>query len=270
MLPDRLFTEALARGLSDEQALSVLAIIPAPLMTAGAFFDRMTGFWRYEFGLPHQVEGELIWGVHMWVPVDHLFTALACANLRLSNDKLSTYLNRLVDPVKHLSTLAEMVPGSKIDQSTPLEFEVGGLGDGSSTVDWVIRPRENRTVLLDVKRRTVDFFKYMEAIDPEGSAPEPGHNPVLLFRSVEEKFVAADPNQRLQGVWIVTDIKQDEQRLLRTFCSLDGSKVHFAVLGDWKQDAYVLVRRDEDRQYLLDLFHATVSTRFTFNGNHEG
>ncbi len=75
---------------------------------------------------------------------------------------------------------------------------------------------------------------------------------------------------RLQGVWIITDIRQDEENLYGAFTALDASKVHFAILGDWKPDAYVLVRRDEHRQYLLDLFHAEPSTRFTFRRADEG
>ena len=68
-------------------------------------------------------------------------------------------------------------------------------------------------------------------------APEPDHDPALLFRSIEHKFKAADPDHCLQGAWIVTDIAQNESRLLKSFLGLDGAKVHFAVLGDWRADA---------------------------------
>jgi hypothetical protein len=121
-----------------------------------------------------------------------------------------------------------------------------------------------------VKRRTTDFIKQAELMGGEGAAPEPDHDPALLFRSVEQKFALADPAERLQGVWIVTDIKQDEEHLHSAFSALDASRVHFAILGDWKPDVYVLVRRDEDRQYLLDLFHAEPSTRFTFRRADKG
>ena len=164
----------------------------------------------------------------------------------------------------HQVTIVEMIPAHKVSADIPLEFEISGLGAGNRTVDWVISPEDGRTVLLDVKRRTADFIRQAELMGGEGAAPEPDHDPALSFRSVEQKFVLADPDVQLQGVWIFADIQQDEEFLHNTFAALDAGKVHFAILGDWKPDAYVLARRDEDWQYLLDLFHAEPSTRFTF------
>jgi len=133
-------------------------------------------------------------------------------------------------------------------------------------------PLANRSVLLDVKRRTTDFIAQMEEMKDDGADAPPDHDPALLFRSVEQKFVGADPDTRLQGVWILTDIKQDEHRLRSAFADLDESKVHFAILGDWKPDAYVLARQEQDREYLMELFQLEPSTRFTFKnpnaGNH--
>jgi len=56
---------------------------------------------------------------------------------------------------------------------------------------------------LDVKRRTADFIKQTENIGSESVAPEPDHDPGLLFRSVESKFESADPNLQLQGVYAI-------------------------------------------------------------------
>jgi len=163
-----------------------------------------------------------------------------------------------------------MIPAHKVAPAVPVQFEVAGLGVGDRTVDWVIEPEGERSVLLDVKRRTTDFIKQAERIDAEGAAPEPDHDPALLFRSVEKKFVSADPHSRLQGAWIFTDIKQDEEQIALAFADLDPSKVHFVILGDWEPDVYVLIRREEDRQYLLDLFRAEPSSRFTFKKHNEG
>jgi hypothetical protein len=160
-----------------------------------------------------------------------------------------------------------MIPGYKIDSAVAARFEVAGLGVGNKTIDWVIEPNGDRTVLLDVKRRTVDFIKQTERIGDETVAPEPNHDPALIFRSIEEKFASADPNVQLQGVWVVTDIKQNEKLLSNSFDALDSRKVHFAILGDWKPDAYVLARRGEDECYLRDLFHIENSARFTFTQN---
>jgi hypothetical protein len=94
--------------------------------------------------------------------------------------------------------------------------------------------------------------------------PEPEHDPAVLFRSLDKKFIAANPDERLQGVWIATHIQQNEDGLSTAFAALDPDKVHFTILGDWEPDIHVLVRRDADRDYLLELFAATPSRRFTF------
>ena len=263
-LRDRLVAEAKAQGLTDAEADEILSFAPQELIEAGSFLDRMTGFWRYEFGIPYDIGADLVWGTHMWVPVEYLFSALFCAYHRLPDEKRANYLVRLADPSAHPATIVEMIPAHKVSADIPLGFEISGLGVGNRTVDWVISPEDGRTILLDVKRRTVDFIRQAELMVIEGAAPEPDHDPELLFRNVEHKFVRADPDQRLQGVWIVTDIQQDEDLLYNAFATLDAGKVHFAILGDWKPDAYVMVRRDQDRQYLLDLFHAEPSVRFTF------
>lgn len=98
----------------------------------------------------------------------------------------------------------------RVDEAVSAEYEVAGLGTGNRTVDWALGPIGTRRILLDVKRRFTDFFSQMtETAVTSGAAP--AHDVQLLFRSVEPKFLAANPDETLQGVWIVTDIKQDEQ-----------------------------------------------------------
>lgn len=269
-LRERLVAEAVLAGFSDEQTNDIMSIVPEQLTHAECFLDGMTGLWRYEFGLPYDIADELIWGTHMWVPVRCLFVALGCACSRLSGGKRDSYLARLADPRRHQANLVEMAPLSKVDLAVPAEFEVAGLGVGNRTVDWVIGPYEHRAVLLDVKRRTADFIAQFEDMVPgDAAVPKPDHDPMLLFRSVEQKFVPADACSRLQGVWIATDIKQDEEALVRCFDQLDADKVHFAIFGDWETDVYVLSRRPEDETYLLGLFHAEKSSRFTFRPSNE-
>lgn len=269
-LHDRLLAEGEARGLPNEETKAIVSIAPKSLIEAGAFLDKMTGLWRYEFGVPYDIAENLIWGTHMWVPVEHLFTTLFCAHSRIPENKYASFLAELADPKKHQNKLVEMIPVEKVASNIMVEYEVSGLGAGNRTVDWVIDPQYGPTVLLDVKRRTTDFIKQIEGIDAANAAPELGHEPSLLFRSVEQKFLSTDPNSQLQGAWIVTDIKQEEDQLIRAFTALDASKVHFAILGDWKPDVYVLTRRGSDRQYLLKLFQVYLSNRFTFRKSSEG
>ena len=129
-------------------------------------------------------------------------------------------------------------------------------------------PASGRKVIFDVKRRVVDLIKQADqwSYDESGEMPPPpDHDPAMLFRSEESKLPARDPASNLQGVWISTEIKQDAAKLRAAFENLDKDNVHFAILADWQSDIHILARRDEDRQFLLDLFRSTESTRFTFN-----
>jgi hypothetical protein len=264
-LTARLVAQATSRGLSPKQITTLLSIIPPPLSEAGAFLDKLTGIWRYEFGIPYQVGDSLVWGTHMWEEVSHLLDALLCVLHRVPEKKRASYLRLLSIPTKHQQTLVEMIPGMKVDENVAVDFEVGGLGNGNRTVDWVIGPFCGRTVLCDVKRRTRDFLDQFERLDDSPVAPEPNHDPAVLFRNVEHKFNSRSPDEYLQGAWIVTDIAQEETRLLDAFAALNPNKVHFAVLGDWQSDAHVLVRREGDRPYLHSLFRMAASSRFIFN-----
>ena len=42
-----------AEGLSDAETDVILSIAPQRLIEAGSFLDKMTGLWRYEFGIPY-------------------------------------------------------------------------------------------------------------------------------------------------------------------------------------------------------------------------
>ncbi len=264
-LPARLRAEGVARGLSEAQCDALVSHLPLQLAQAECFLDRRTGLWKYEFGEPGHVGTKLIWG-HLWTPVPVLFDVIACAKQRLPAKKLAAYMARLAsDPGKHLEHLAEMFPLLRVDPLISAEHEVSGRGDGNRTIDWEIGPRGNRMVLLDVKRRFRDFFALMGAALPTDTEPEPHHDHALLFRSVEGKFREADPDQVLQGVWISTDIKQEEAELAAAYQNLDGKKVHFAMLGDARPDIHLITRRKTDRAFLLDLFDAVEGERFTFN-----
>lgn len=265
ILRQRLVDEAMSMGIENGFANELVTLLPQDLLDAGCFLDKITGLWRYEFGLPYEIGGDLMWGTHMWVPVSSLVLALSCVKRRLGADKRADYVARLADPGRHQVTLVEMIPGTKIDPTVAADFEVAGLGVGSRSIDWNIGPYADRRVLLDVKRRTRDFIEQAEqTTDVMIEAPEPQHDTRILFRSVEQKFVPANPDGRLQGVWIVTDIQQDEEALADAFNALDPMKVHFAILGDWDPDAYILSRRPADEQLLRELFHLQSSSRFTF------
>jgi hypothetical protein len=259
----RLAAEGQARGLSNDHTDAVIAMLPPNLAASGCFLDRLTGIWRYEFGLPHRVGNELIWGVHMWPRVPLLFDVLECAQRWLSPDKLRAYIALIDDIERHLIHLAEMFPMLRVRPGIPADHEVSGLGVGNRTVDWVIGAAGERRVLIDVKRRFADFFGQMEGVAVDGGAA-PQHDVGLLFRSVQGKFLPKDPAEELQGAWIVTDIQQEETELQAAFDTLDPARVHFAVIGDERADVCLLARGVEHRRFLLDLFGLEEGTRFVF------
>ncbi len=207
-LPARLREESDSRGLSVTDREALLAIVPPPLLACESFHDKLTGLWRYEFGEPHRVRDELVWGTHMWSPVPVLLDVLACARRRLPPQKLAAYLALLGNPGKHQEYLAEMFPMFRVDAAIPAEHEAGSMGAGNRTIDWLVGPVNGRRVLFDVKRRIVDFIAMMDGLSADEAAA-PGHDVGLLFRSVEGKFRHSNPDQLLQGAWIVTDLKQD-------------------------------------------------------------
>jgi hypothetical protein len=268
-LPACLQMESDRRGWPDAEREALLAIVPAPLRACECFLDKLTGLWRYEFGEPHQVGSQLVWGTHMWSPVPVLLDVVACARRRLQPSKLAAYLALVANPAKHQEYLAEMFPMLRVDPAIPADHEVGSMGTGNRTIDWLVGPFERRRVLFDVKRRFADFIAAMNGLSVDDDA-EPVHDVALLFWSVEGKFQPANPDELLQGTWIVTDIKQEETELRNTFAALDADKVHFVVLGDTEADAHIITRRPDDRGFLLRLFQVQESVRFTFDRPRPG
>ena len=258
-----LFTEARGAGISKRKSKKIISIAPVELLKSGAFFDKLSKIWRYEFGEPYEINGSLLWGATLWFPVSELVTALHCAYMRLSTDELKLYRIRLDNRQKHLDALSEMAPIQRVDLSIPARFEVSGAGKGNRTIDWLIGPTNRRTILIEVKRRIKDLIQHSDSWNTElASAPE--HDPMLLFKDVEDKFVSSDPARQLQGCWIFTHLKQNESALISAFASLDHSKVHFAILGDWKSDCFMLVRNSADLSFLQEALGVTASDRFIF------
>jgi hypothetical protein len=270
-LQARFVAIACKRGLARAVVNSLFPIIPFKLLNAPCFLDRLTDLWRYEYGYPlDRLPNNLhAWGAHMWVPVEYLFDNIMCAATRLPEAQRRQYFARLVDPDKHQDVLAEFAPVLRLAAEIRADFEVSGLGIGNRTIDWVIQASPERHILLDVKRRHRDFIEYITRLiagerEKDGTAPAPTHDPALLLRNVEEKFLPRDPDTYLQGAWIVTYLQQEEQKLFSAFNALDSQKIHFVVLGDWEEGVYVVVRRAVDKPFLLNRLGVHESARFIF------
>lgn len=258
-----LIAEFKSTNTAPENIDSFISWFPNDLLTAKCFLCKLTGLWRYEFGLPSTLDKtkKLLWGTPMWPAVNTLLKVVLNAHLKLPQAKLKIYLQRLTDLKKHQDVLVEMIPTFRINHPIPTDFEVTGYGAGNKTIDWKIGPIENRQIFLDVKNRNKDLYEMM---DRDNTEDLPQNEPSLLFRGLEGKFLPTNPHQSLQGAFIFTSIKQESKKLHDAFNKLDSSKIHFAIIGDEKEDAYVLARRSEDEVFLREIFILKPSARFTF------
>jgi len=237
-------------------------------LASECFLNRIDGLWKYEFGEPYVLKNSFVVGHDMCPSVRDLLAVVHCANKRLSAEKRNYYFERLSNPGKHMDTLVEFSPILRLSEKVTVDFEVA-TGVGNRNVDWLIRSNSlKRLVLVDVKRRIQDILELLNRINRGGTEQPPTHDASILFRSIEEKYASKNPDAQLQGAWIMTDVQQEESEIENAFNSLDESKVHFAILGDWDPGIKLLTRRDEDRQFLFDLFRENSSNRMTFSRPH--
>jgi hypothetical protein len=261
----------LAAEHGDEKtyAVELLKLLPKPVKEARVWFDKLTSVWRYEYGLPFDrlPEKTLLVGTNVHLPAQHLYVAVRIADRKLRREQFLAFLERLTDRAKHADALFEMRPVRDIDANLQANYEVSGLGLGNTTCDWQIKGR-TINIVFDVKKRTKPLIEHMKQMIPDlnrGSAGflPTGPNPEDLFRSVETKLKERSDLRELQGVWIHSDIKEDEEKLPAYFKNtLNKRKVHFAILSDWEDDAFILARNGGITDELKRIFRLTESKRF--------
>lgn len=265
-------TVAVEVGILTDEVNQFFGMLPKALQIAPAFYNRLTSLWCYDFGIPiDQLPGDrVVIGSHMFPPLEHLLRVLSIVYKRIPEPKLSRYLQRLAEPAKHQDVLAEISPMLRVDINISSEFEVPGHGVGNRTVDWVLYPSKSPVVLLDVKCRLKDLIEGLAQIasgklGPDGKGPAPTHDVATLFKGAEEKFTQKSPKEILQGVWVVSHLKQERSELQSAFESLDPLKLHFAVIANWQKDGYIILRNDIQRDSIASLFGITYSDRFVFD-----
>lgn len=91
----------------------------------------------------------------------------------------------------------------------------------------------------------------------------PASEPKDLFKSVENKLLERNYFRQLQGVWIQTQIKEHKLALDKYFFNeLNPKQVHFSIISDWQEDAYILARSKLVKNILKKIFHIKESERF--------
>ena len=265
----RAISAADALGLSSKEIHAIVKLLPKPLLNAPCFLDALTDLWRYEFGMPidRLASGMVMYGTHMYHQVDHLVQALACAKSRLTPVPLHHFITRLADPAKHKDVLIEMLPVLRLHPDIPADYEVLGHGRGNHTIDWLISPSEGTPILVEVKHRKRDMIEYVDRIPTQqksGITIAPEHNTDLLFQSLETKFLPRHLTHTLQGAWIHVAVQQEQSELQKSFDKLDPDRIHFAILGSWQEDVFLLARAGFDHNRLLTVLGRKNSDRFIF------
>jgi hypothetical protein len=264
------FREIAAKlGHTDQRAERLTRILPESLRTTTVWRDRLTNLWRYDYGPPYDAlpGDQLVLGTTQWPQVRSLYQSVHAAESRLGSEELVKWLARLSDPAKHVDALVEMRPVVGLAASANAQFEVTGRGEGNKTIDWLVEPKAGRPLLLDVKNRIADLLDHLRQMMPAMQAARHpatpnAPDPSVLFRNTVEKFRGESRSVQLQGVWIHSEIKQDKNRVTAYFRGLDPSRLHFAVLADWDDDATILVRDETDGPYLEQVFAVVASSRF--------
>jgi hypothetical protein len=256
-------------GDRKEYAIQLLKLLPKSIKEGWVWFDRVAQLWRYEYGLPYDElpQNTIISGTNVHLPVDELYSALKIADKRLTREQLLSYLQRLSDKAKHSDVVFEMRPMKNIKDSLSTNYEVSGFGRGNTTLDWQVKGRFIN-IVFDVKNRTKSIIDDMKKIIPDlnrgtNYISPPAPNPEDLFKSTQNKLEERCYLSQLQGVWVHTDIKEDEMKLRLYFKkTLNKRKVHFAILSDWKEDAFILARNRVIAKALKRIFCLTESGRF--------
>jgi hypothetical protein len=256
-------------GDSETRAIERLKMLPKPVKEAQVLHDRITDLWRYKFGDPYDrlPEGTIVSGTNILQSVNELYKAVKIADQRLTDSQKLSYLKRLSDVDKHPDAVFEMRPLANVSGSFRVSYEVSGLGPGNTTLDWQVKGRIIN-IVFDVKNRTKSLINHLSKIIPHLNQGEdypqpPSPDPADLFTSVQGKLNERCYLCQLQGVWIHTDIKEDELKLKHYFDNvLNKKKIHFAVISDWQDDAYILACDRFIIEKLVNIFKLTQSTRF--------
>lgn len=261
LLKSRVVQELKNCGVSIEEIKAFIPFIDPKLLQAQCFYDKRTALWRYEYGDSWPISNKKLWGTNnIWHRVDVLVRVILCAKGILPSDKIKRYMHRIADRSRHLDCLSEMLPVMRLNKNTKVNSDVKSKGLVTD-VDWEILPPNERPIFLEVKNRSRDLCDFAE----KDFSGEPTHDHSLMFNKVEEKFNEADPNDCLQGVWICSQLRQNEQKLEEAFNQLNPAKIHFAIMGDFYEDVTILCRNGRsDAEYLKKILGISESQRAIF------
>ncbi len=266
-------------GDSKEYATELVKLLPGPIKQSDVWYCRLTKKWRYNYGNPFNglPGNSIISGTNDNFPVLHLYQSVKIADNKLTRVQLLKYLRRIEDIEKHNDVLFEMRPIINLNSFFQPEYEKCGLGEGNRNVDWYIH-KFGINIVFDVKNRVKSLINHIKEIKTGITEGEKNINPNLfkspepidLFKSVECKLKEKCFLSQIQGVWIKTGIKEDKQKLNSFFENdINKKKIHFAIISDWRDDAYILVRNRLIKMIIKKVFNIYESDRFISNEYHQ-
>jgi hypothetical protein len=185
----------------------------------------------------------------------------------LTHAQLIAYRERLSQADKHAAAIFEMRPLKNIKRGLRVRYEVTGMGQGRTSLDWHVKGK-GLNIAFDVKYRIKPLLDHLKQTIPPmnigaAEATVSAPNPEDLFRGTDAKFKHKCFLWQQQGLWVFTDIQEDEERLKSYFKNtLNRKKIHFVIISDWKDDVYILARNRSISRKLKRTFHLTESKRF--------
>ena len=236
-------------GKTTAEIEAIVRLLPQHLKETVAFVDRLSNIWRYDFGEPYVSDKKqpFMIGTDQFPPVERLLCCVDVMQRYLTATQLLEYLARLGNPSKHLETLMECAPLLVLGNPATVNYEVSGLGEGGHTIDFQILAENGDSLLIDVKCRVGQVPQQAPTLgkpDPRG-----------LLKSLPEKFRQTHPRIMLQGGWIQSVLKYEEEDVIEEFERTDPNRLHFIVLANWVVNAYVLARDDDIKRRVLQVFH---------------
>lgn len=250
---------ALDKSLSVEEAEKVFNLLPNSIKDAPAFKDRLTGIWRYEYGVPYTIGSGtnqyFILGTDQAPKVSVLLDGIRALSQHTSYGQLLSFCKKLENREKHLDFLAELDPVMRPTMDFTADYEPNGYASGDRRIDWLIRFHDGSSCLIDVKNRIRGLIDFFDEINRKGKNNLSDSPPLPdgVFNSSEIKFLPAKKG-RFQGLWLLTNVYYDDELLKETFYNLDENLMQFTVLTHFEGETRILSRKPEIKSWLIEKF----------------
>jgi len=249
-----------------KRVLEIFGMLPPEIKQATIPNDSLGNMPLYNFGNPLEISNTYVYcsGGIQNHEIKHLYLALRTALQHLTPSEIQNYIKNINNIDKHEDYIFEMRPILNLRVGLKAQYESQNNCNEGRNIDWEIKNGEY-IILVEVKNRiksTIAHLKYClelskklkAGIAPENISLPSAPDPVDLFKNILEKYKDQTDSRTLQGAWISSIIKEDENKLNEYFEKIDSKKIQFAIFSGWDNGAYILVKDEKYRPILLDYF----------------